>query len=525
MSAAKKRKRVCLSIDDKLKVLEEIEKGASYGVLEMKYGIGRSTVKDIKAKSNELKQYKERVHDEGLSTTTKKLKVGEDEQLDQAVYLWFKQQREKGVPVNGPMLRAKAAQLHDMLKPDRQGQFVASSGWQFRFTKRHSIRQLAETGESASSNTRAAESFIPVLKDVIHKEGYSKDQLFNADETGLYFRMLPKKSLACHFEKSVAGRKKAMDRVTLNLCANASGSIKLAVQLIAKSAKPRCLRNIDMTKLPVRYCNQRKAWMTCTLFKEWFHTDFVPFVRAKLNELGQQPKALLLLDNCSAHPEECDMVSDDGLIRTLFLPPNVTALIQPMDQGIIECVKRKYRSHLCEELLISVDEGMEILDFMKKIDMLFVSSTVAKSWASVSSRTITNCWHKLLGDSESDPASETEINEPFEQLNLDAEDMSEWLCIDENLQGHEHLDDAEIVAAVSSQCEQLEESDDDMEPEPETVPHGEALAAFDVCIRWLQQQPEATTIRLQTLQSMRDIAASKRCSTLKQKKIDSFFVR
>ena len=78
--------------------------------------------------------------------------------------------------------------------------------------------------------------------------------------------------------------------------------------------------------------------MDCSLFREWFHNSFVPYVREKLTELGQECKAVLVLDNCSAHPDQTELVSDDGKIIAKFLPPNVTSLIQPMDQGVIEAV-------------------------------------------------------------------------------------------------------------------------------------------------------------------------------------------
>ena len=61
-------------------------------------------------------------------------------------------------------------------------------------------------------------------------------------------------------------------------------------------------------------------------------------VREKLKEKDLQPKALLLLDNCAAHPED-ELGSDDGLIVAKFLPPNVTSSIQPMDQGVFEAMK------------------------------------------------------------------------------------------------------------------------------------------------------------------------------------------
>ena len=63
---------------------------------------------------------------------------------------------------------------------------------------------------------------------------YSQYQNFNCDETGLYYRLLPHNTLAGSFEKRADGRKKSKDHVTLNACANVSGSIKLPLFSLAK---------------------------------------------------------------------------------------------------------------------------------------------------------------------------------------------------------------------------------------------------------------------------------------------------
>ena len=81
--------------------------------------------------------------------------------------------------------------------------------------------------------------------------------------------------------------------------------------------------------------------MTSILFREWFHQDFVPQVQTSLIALGETPRAILLLDNCSAHPEESELVNDDGEIFAHFLPANVTSLIQPIVQGVLPAVKIK----------------------------------------------------------------------------------------------------------------------------------------------------------------------------------------
>ena len=82
------------------------------------------------------------------------------------------------------------------------------------------------------------------------------------------------------------------------------------------------------------------------IFNAWFHNSFIPTVRKELSSLGLEPKAVLVLDNCPVHPSEEDLISDDGKITAFYLPPNVTSLIQPMDQGVLVALKRHYKKKL-----------------------------------------------------------------------------------------------------------------------------------------------------------------------------------
>ena len=133
------------------------------------------------------------------------------------------------------------------------------------------------------------------------------------------------KSLASSFEKSADGRKTKKEHVT-NACANVSGSIKLPLLLIGKSKNPRYLKNISHDQFPVKYTNQKNAWVNASLLAEWFHDSFVPTVQKKLVEMSVESRAILLLDYCS---DESELVSRDGQVIAKFLPPNVTSLIQP----------------------------------------------------------------------------------------------------------------------------------------------------------------------------------------------------
>ena len=188
----------------------------------------------------------------------------------------------------GPVVQAKARELHQKLCDRRGGgpsDFTASDGWLWIFSKRHGIRQLTLQGEKLSADQPAADNFISTFQEFIEENHYTLNQVFNCDKTGLYLKLMPQKSLSSSFEKSAGGRKMQKEHVT----------IKLPLLLIGKSKNPRCFNNISRDQLPVKYTNQKNAWVDGSLFAEWFHDSFVPTVQKKLVEMSVEPRAVLLL--------------------------------------------------------------------------------------------------------------------------------------------------------------------------------------------------------------------------------------
>ncbi|XP_062500428.1 jerky protein homolog-like [Corticium candelabrum] len=219
----------------------------------------------------------------------------------------------RGAPVLGPLLQEKAQQLFPSLYPnDDPSSFKASSGWLDKFCSRHGIRQIALQGESLSADSAAIAPFVRELESRLKTGGYSSDQVFNADETGLWWRLMLSKSLVCRGERRAKNFKKAKERVTLLGCASASGTCRLPLAFINKSAKPRCFKNMDMNNLPVHYFSQQKSWMDARLFTDWFHHKFVPHVKRFCEENVIEYKILLLLDNAPAHPS-IEMLCHDNV--------------------------------------------------------------------------------------------------------------------------------------------------------------------------------------------------------------------
>lgn len=169
---ATKRKRVVLSIQDKLKVIEMLDKSVSFAIIMEKFGIGKSTVSDIKKNKAKIIAFSQEMVDMGMQKQAEVMKISDDRRLDQAVFLWFRQKRAEGIPISGPLLCEKALELSRILGGE-ESQFKASERWKWVFCKRHGIRQLSFQGEKLSSDKEAADRFIPKFKKLVEEKKLS----------------------------------------------------------------------------------------------------------------------------------------------------------------------------------------------------------------------------------------------------------------------------------------------------------------------------------------------------------------
>ena len=85
--------------------------------------------------------------------------------------------------------------------------------------------------------------------------------------------------------------------------------------------------------------------------------------------------------------------SNDGQIVVKYLPPNVTALIQPMDQGVIASVKRNYWSSILRKF---IEEGNDLKTFFKGLSVLDAIYETAAAWDKVKPTTMTKSWKKIF---------------------------------------------------------------------------------------------------------------------------------
>lgn len=357
-------KRKTFSIQDKIGIIRKIENGCNQADICKDYKLSKSTVCNIWKN----RQLIISAHENNLDSR-KKLRKADHKDVEEALLKWFSIQRSRNLPVSGQMLQTKA---NEFAMQFGVSSFICSNGWLDRFKKRNNINSGKIVGESGSVSISDVEDWkINVWSDI--SRHYEEKNIFNADEAGLFYKMTPNQTLKFKNE-NCSGGKLSKVRLTVLVCANMNGSEKRKLLVIGKSQKPRCFKNAK--NIPVSYKANRKAWMTSDLFEEE--------IRKWDKELSvQKRKILLLIDNCTSHSD----IKNLEWIKIVFLPPNATSIVQPMDQGVIRSLKCHYRKQLILRILEGYEKGVDC-----NLSLLDAILMLEKSWRAVTEITIRNCF-------------------------------------------------------------------------------------------------------------------------------------
>lgn len=544
MAPVNKRKHVTLSLKQKLEILEKLEKGQSATSLALEYGCGRQTISDFKNKKEKLRDFAKKHLPVDVKTTkfavSKVMKLGKHQELDEATYKWYNQTKSTGLPVRGVDLQDAAMKLaNEMGIKD----FTASSGWLWRFRRRHAMGDRKCSGESSSADHASVSAFCDMINKLIRDEGLLLSQVYNFDETGLFWRGLPTNTQAHIHSKSQGGRKLDKSRVSILLGANADGSHKVKPVVVGKSARPRVLKDC-MNQLPCHYFSGPNAWFNAALFVQVFRRVIVPAIeRFQVEELKlthDRVRAVVLLDNAPAHPHGQELVALGGRIRCVFLPPNTTSLIQPMDQSVIQATKMRYKRIFLKDVLevIETEEdavedrrGMRTLANLKAYNLKSAIFNFATAWKNISAATLANAWKPLLrGEEELEDFTGFDVADIRKDLQDAGEtgptedDVEEWLARDEGDPGYELLSQAEIAASVMQKNDEEEEDVDSDEAEVSSdISLAEARKAADTLMAFIDQHSKDLSFLDTSIRQLRSYIITNQYQSFKQRKIDSFF--
>lgn len=143
-----KRKKVVLTIKEKLDVITHLEKGETVVSVSDLFGISTTTVRDIKKNKSNLFDFITRM--EGTNSMKRKsMKKSKYEEVDVALLDWFVQKRAGGLLISGPMCVRQAKFFHQAF--GLEGKFNASTGWLTRFKQRYGICEIVEESPTIHS--------------------------------------------------------------------------------------------------------------------------------------------------------------------------------------------------------------------------------------------------------------------------------------------------------------------------------------------------------------------------------------
>ena len=169
-------------------------------------------------------------------------------------------------------------------------------------------------------------SWIERIPELVR--GYKLEDIWNMDELGLFFKLLPDKGVT-EKAKSKKGGKKAKVCLTVAFFVNADGQKVDEPVIIWKSKKPRCFKNLKGRELSrtlgVHYFTTKKAWMNSEIMSD---------VLKRLGHIMkmQNRNVVLFLDNATSHQESIEKNLSN--IKLVFFPKSTTSRLQLLDAKI-----------------------------------------------------------------------------------------------------------------------------------------------------------------------------------------------
>ncbi|CAG8774819.1 13360_t:CDS:2, partial [Gigaspora rosea] len=189
--------------------------------------------------------------------------------LELAMNMWIERVTAEEMILLESLIKEKGHQFAQALAIFEES-LAFSNGWITRFKKCNGLKKTLMHGEAASAPLASLSAERIKLRELLSH--YSSENIYNADETGLFYRLLPNQTLSN--KKKVTGKKKPL--------------------VIGTSTKPRSFNGINISQLPVTYRNNEKAWMRNDIWKNW-----LKFIDNGFHIQGR--KVLLLIDNTASH--------------------------------------------------------------------------------------------------------------------------------------------------------------------------------------------------------------------------------
>ena len=164
-------------------------------------------------------------------------------EIEERVIEFISLARSQRLPVSMRLIRERALMTAESLKINS---FKASPGWLEKFLRRTSVQPSFKL--HGKGNSQLSKNHLTRIEEIrqIASE-YDVSNIYNMDESGLFYRMGPRRTYLSGEKSSAEVRvtefNKHKERVTVVLYCNADGNHVLPPRYIGTAARPRCFQS------------------------------------------------------------------------------------------------------------------------------------------------------------------------------------------------------------------------------------------------------------------------------------------
>jgi hypothetical protein len=231
-------------------------------------------------------------------------------------------------------------------------------GWYSRFLVRNPLitmrtAQILSKQCGAVSKETIINYFNRLLQVVVEHDVGPADT-FNMDETSFANKGRSRKVLALRGSCNVWKQEPAAAyHLTIVVAVSATGEAAPPCFILPAASVETSV--LDACPVPgALVTNAPKAFMNGLLFEAWLHS----FGAWKLAKRGDRI-CVLILDNCSSHTtvKSVEIATSYG-IEMVFLPPNATHILQPLDVAVFRGFKAGISALLSKHLLMTMETSV-----------------------------------------------------------------------------------------------------------------------------------------------------------------------
>lgn len=345
-------KRRRLNLSEKLRALDMLDSGLTLQEVADEFGSSKRAIMRMKQEADVIRSLgqsgvrgsmKSRKQSNCVKYTALEAKVAEVLEISRRnrMSITFELVRTCSLRVRQEMLKQEG--LTEEQTKDLQ-EFNPSDNWIRSFSRRKQIKIASKPWRVAEVSAIEVDDMeTQNVKTLLQR--FDLDCIFSVHETTLFHKVLPRKSYLVsrsngqNTVKALPDDMTTENRLTLIVCTNATGTVKIPLTLIGMAKQPKSFR---IRPCPLHYLTHPYAWFNTTTFKQWFSEIFIPAIRHHT----WRNIALLVENSLDGH----DVSDSREQIHILHLPAEKQRS-HPIEQGITSLLKQKYRYSMLERII------------------------------------------------------------------------------------------------------------------------------------------------------------------------------